>query len=570
MAARRRPKLRPLLTVVPCIFLTGAPSLPAQVAPDAGSMLREVERADALPQEVPQSTEGVATGDQAEDATPARGPAVTLSGFRFEGNTVLSDGDLRNVLRADLGKPMRLAELNALGRKIREAYQEQGYLARVILPEQDIANGILRIVVQESRLGKVELSGIETTRVRGKLVEGTVTSGQEEGALLRLDQLQRAASIAANIPGLKTRVILRGGETVGTTDIVIPVEPVNLLSGSFSLDNHGADSSGEVRGLLSLNLASPAGIGDRLSILGLFSEGNRYAGFDYTLPFGYKGVRIGANASVLDYDLVGNFSDLDGLGDAVVVGTSLTIPAIREADTSLLFSARLQHRSYYNELRGIETSDKTVTALTLGASFAKTDDYYMGGRTFFNGRLIAGDLDLSGNAINELQDALDGETAGSYQKFEFTLGRLQRIASKTMFMVSLNGQLASKNLDSSETISLGGPNGVRAYPVLETTGDDGWSGTFELMQQLTEALELRAFYDAGSVTRRSTRRQGSDDAFIHGAGLGAALSLPEAFSANFSISHRIGDNPDANPLDGTDSDGSLEDWRVWAGLSKSF
>lgn len=551
-----------------CVSTHFAASTMGQGAPDAGSMLREVERTEAVPDR-PEAVDSLA-GLAEEDATAATGPSVTLSGFRFEGNTVMTDGELGNLLVSELGKPLRLAELNALGRKIREAYAERGYLARVVLPEQDLAGGILRMVVREARLGEVRVEGIEGTRVSPRLVEGTIAYGQEEGALLRLDQLQRAASLAANIPGLKTRVILRGGEAVGSTDVLVPVEPVGLLSGSVSLDNHGADSSGELRALISLSMASPAGMGDQLTVLGLLSEGNRYGGMDYTVPVGYNGLRVGVNASVLDYELVGNFEDLNGRGDAMVAGASLTYPAIREQDTSLLFSARLQHRSYYNELRSIETSDKTVTALTLGASFARTDSYHLGGRTFFNGRLVAGDLDLSGNALNALQDSLDGETAGSYQKFEFTVGRLQRLAKETTLMVSLNGQLASKNLDSSETISLGGPNGVRAYPVLETTGDDGWSGTVEITREVAEGLEVRAFYDAGAVQRRSTKRRDSDNAFIHGAGIGAAYALPEAIRANISVSRRIGDNPDANPLNGTDSDGSLKEWRVWAGLSKSF
>ena len=545
-------------------------SVMGQVAPDAGAMLREVERGE-VPARSEEPAVEVRTGEAGDGAgAESAGPSVTLSGFRFEGNTVLTGGELQALLASELGKPMRLAELNALGRKIREAYAERGYLARVVLPEQDLAGGILRMVVQESRLGAIRVEGIEETRVSERVVTGTIARGQEEGALLRLDQLQRAAALAANIPGLKTSVILRGGQAVGTTDILVPVEPLSAISGSVSLDNYGADSSGELRALVSLNVASPAGMGDQLAVLGLLSEGNRYAGLDYTVPFGYNGWRIGANASVLDYELVGNFADLDGLGDAIVAGVSATFPAIREQDTSLLFSIRLQHRSYYNELRGLETSDKTVTALTLGASFARTDRFHLGGRTFFNGRLVAGDLDLSGNAFNALQDSLDGETAGSYQKFEFTVGRLQRLADKTTLSLSLNGQLASKNLDSSETISLGGANGVRAYPVLETTGDDGWSGTVEVTRQVLEGLEVRAFYDAGSVNRRSTRRNDSDTAFIHGAGVGAAYALPEAIRANVSISRRIGDNPDANPIDGTDSDGSLKEWRVWAGLSKSF
>jgi hemolysin activation/secretion protein len=63
----------------------------------------------------------------------------------------------------------------------------------------------------------------------------------------------------------------------------------------------------------------------------------------------------------------------------------------------------------------------------------------------------------------------------------------------------VNGQQASKNLDSSEKFSLGGVNGVRAYPQSEATGDEGYKATIELRRTLTANVQGTVFYDYGSV-----------------------------------------------------------------------
>jgi hypothetical protein len=64
----------------------------------------------------------------------------------------------------------------------------------------------------------------------------------------------------------------------------------------------------------------------------------------------------------------------------------------------------------------------------------------------------------------------------------------------------VSGQTASKNLDSSEKFSLGGINGVRAYPQGEASGDEGYRGTVELRHNVMPNVQATVFYDWGKVT----------------------------------------------------------------------
>jgi hemolysin activation/secretion protein len=71
---------------------------------------------------------------------------------------------------------------------------------------------------------------------------------------------------------------------------------------------------------------------------------------------------------------------------------------------------------------------------------------------------------------------------------------------------SVNGQIASKNLDVSEKMELGGMYGVRAYPEGEAYGDEGYVLNMEARMNLAKfsermpgQLQLIAFGDVGSV-----------------------------------------------------------------------
>jgi hemolysin activation/secretion protein len=70
--------------------------------------------------------------------------------------------------------------------------------------------------------------------------------------------------------------------------------------------------------------------------------------------------------------------------------------------------------------------------------------------------------------------------------------------------VAVQGQYASKNLTSAEKFSLGGPTGVRGYPIGEALGDNGAIVTVEYRHQLPDLgtkipLFGSVFYDWGKV-----------------------------------------------------------------------
>ncbi len=109
---------------------------------------------------------------------------------------------------------------------------------------------------------------------------------------------------------------------------------------------------------------------------------------------------------------------------------------------------------------------------------------------------------------------------------------------------------------------LGGPNGVRAWPLGEALGDEGMLARFELRHRMGPA-EPYAFFDAGTV--KINHSPWTDDAnrrSLTGAGLGIRTNFRD-WTLESSIAWRGG-----NPTSASEPDSSSP--QVWVSLGRLF
>ena len=92
--------------------------------------------------------------------------------------------------------------------------------------------------------------------------------------------------------------------------------------------------------------------------------------------------------------------------------------------------------------------------------------------------------------------------------------RYRHQADATQVYVALNGQFTSRNLDSSEQMSLGGPYAVRAYATGDGALDEGYVATFELRQSIRQIARARALHAVR--LHRYRRRQARAHPFVPG------------------------------------------------------
>jgi hemolysin activation/secretion protein len=168
-------------------------------------------------------------------------------------------------------------------------------------------------------------------------------------------------------------------------------------------------------------------------------------------------------------------------------------------------------------------------------------------------------------------DAFDPVSAASdYQKVSWSVSRQQLIRSGLTFTAALQGQdTADTAMDGSDNMSLGGPNGVRAYPSGEASGPVGRVLNLELRWRVSPAWQIAPFYDWGQVSKRNESAGGPASYSLKGGGVGLTWSSSFGTTAQLTFARRHGDNP--YPLDtGKDQDGSLKRDRFWLSVNQSF
>lgn len=536
----------------------------AQTSPDAGTLLQQLERdrGSPLPKRI----------SPAMPAAPAPlkslpGATVTVKGFRFSGNTLLTAEQLTPIVAPWLHRPLGFAELQQAADAVARAYREAGWIVRAYLPRQDITNGLVTIQIVESVFGSIHIEGGPTTRLKSDVILATFAVQQKLGEPLNAEALDRALLLADDLPGVTVAGVLREGKAERETDLVLKIADEPLLTGEAGIDNTGSRATGEERLIVNAALNSPLKLGDLLTANALHASGSNYARLGWSLPVGHNGLRIGANASSMDYRLVASeFQSLNAGGNSNSSGIDVSYPLIRSRLRNLYFGLAFDARRFENRASNAITSRYNTAATALSLTGNLFDNWGGGGANSASLAYVGGNVDLS-SSPNQAADLATTRTEGNFGKWRYSLSRQQVLSDALSLYASLAGQVAEKNLDSSEKFYLGGANGVRAYPANEGGGSDGMLANLELRWRFAEGVTLTGFTDWGRVVvnKNNSFSGAAEPNQIELAGAGLSLSMQTSFGLNIkgTWATRLGENPLRNATTGRDQDGSYVSNRFW-------
>lgn len=503
----------------------------AQQPPQAGDSLRILEdHAPALP----------APADpvlQAPTEVPVTAPQsdvrIPVTQFRIEGNRTLETDALLAQL-ADLeGQTLTLAELYQAAERLTLYYRQQGYLvSRAYVPAQEIGeDGVITLAIAEGEYGRVTLDNASRLR---DVLPAAALSGLEAGDAVKLEPLERRLLLLNDVPGVRATSSLAAGAKPGQSDLVVVLEDEPLISGAVTLDNHGNRHTGAYRLGGELHLANPLGFGDALALSLLGSDEQQlYYQARYDVPVSPWGTRAGIVASKMDYELGGDFDDLDATGTADTVGVFVSHPWVRSRTLNLRSKLQLDRKDLTDELfDGLIVTDKTSESVSLGLSGDWRDSLGGGGVNAFS--------------LNWVHGHLRGDSAdlGSYDKLQYSLLRLQRLTGPFSLYTAVQGQVTDGNLDSSEHLSLGGPFAVRGYPAGEASADEGIIGTVELRYQWRAQWQFTAFVDGGYARlERHPQQAGDYHRNLSSVGLGAQWQPHPQLTLSATSAWRSGEHP---------------------------
>lgn len=542
----------------------------ADQTPDAGTILRDQPKLKSPPVA---PVRPIAPSEPAVKANDT-GPRVLVNGFRMLGATLISEKELQAYLAPLVGKRLSFSQLDAAAQKLTGYYMQRGFIARVFVSPQEYTDGIIAFTIVEGKVGtvKTESTGVRLDAARA---EKFVTSRVKSGETLHLSELGEALNILNEQPGIKARTSLSKGGAEGGVDLGVNVSDTPLTIARAQFDNTGSRGTGELQANGSLTFLNPTGHFDAASLLVNVSEGVRYFNGDYSLAVGEHGLRVGANASYMRYKVVqDSLKALNSHGTARTVGVNLSYPLQRKNDSSLTLSSSLGYKLLQDYSNGAETGDRTVTTGNVGLSGWR-QNLVGQGVTSYGIVLAGGDADLSGNADALATDQLTRRADGRFAKLSGSLGHMLPLGNtKWNLAANLSGQFANGNLDSSERFTLGGPNGVRAYPVGEAYGDEGWLLAVNLRRPITEAIMGTLFIDHGHITINKETWLGWNagntrlDNRYSLTGVGAAIDWRIATAINLSatLATSLGSNSGSNSS-GLDADSRSRNARLWINLT---
>lgn len=512
-----------------------------------------------------------------DDATGAAAGSFILQGFEFSGNQRLSREQLASALAAWKGKRVDFDSLKTMAAMVSNRYREAGMLARTELPEQEIVNGVVRLEVVEAKLSGVDTAAAPTGSRVEQLALKIVEQAHPVNAPVDLQKVDKAALLLSDIPGVQGGVVLQPGANPGDTRAVVDVAPMKGVEGAVAGDNGGARSTGSDRVIVQAKFNGYMERGDQFSLVASKSEGSEYARLGYSEPIGYGGWRLGASATAMNYQLVAqDFLAINAHGPSNSLRVEANGPLLRTKASNLSLQLGYEGRQFHNETYAGVVSSYSGQAFNMTMQGSATEEN--GGATTGSLGFVAGRIDLSGSP-NQSYDAQTTRTAGYYGKLIGNLARQQPMAGGFSVSVRLQGQMASKNLDGSEKIYLGGPQGVRAYGVNEGAGSEGYIFGVDAMRQFPlggAMFTMATFFDSGytKINKNNdfAHAVSLNEYRLQGAGAWAGLTQSNRFgvaSLKLTWARRIGLNPAAN-AQGLDQDGSLVKDRFWLEANQSF
>lgn len=484
--------------------------------------------------------------------------SFVLQAVEFVGVSGVPESELQAAVADRIGQQVTLQDLEQLAAKAAAVYRAHGYaLVQVFVPVQEVVDGRVRLNVVEGALGQVSIDIAPGAPIQQERVAKTLAI-LTPGKPLNNRDYERAMLLLSDLPGIKPQSAITVGAASGASDLTVQVGARDRVNYGLELDNFGTRDSGRLRLTGSLRWASPFERGDNLDLRVMAAEGmhTAFGRISYESPVGYSGLRLGGGLARVQYELGGPFAALQPTGVGEVADLSFSYPLIRQRGTNLFLRGGFDDKRLTDRFEAVGfRTRKRIHGATLGLSLERRDRWAGGGYTSLNAQAYLGRLDIR-DAMGELFDRppFGYGTEGSFSKFSLQFARLQYLAPKLSLFVGGGMQRASKNLDTYEKLSLGGPKAVRAYATGEVLVDDGWLATMEFRFALRPEMTLFAFIDAARGDQFHDPRPFDGDLSrnLRGHGLGFNWSKPGNVTVNLSVAWRdtaagVTDGGDRNP-----------------------
>ena len=173
----------------------------------------------------------------------AREVKFDIAKFEVRGNTLLPQARIDELLTPFTGKDKDYADVQRALEALNNEYRRRNYgTVSVVVPEQELAGGVVVLQVTEGAIGKITISGnkyFDEDNIRASLPD------LKEGGVPNLRKLSENTQLVNENPAKKVEVTLGAGEEAGQVNARVDVAEENPQRFYVTLDNTGTNDSGK-------------------------------------------------------------------------------------------------------------------------------------------------------------------------------------------------------------------------------------------------------------------------------------------------------------------------------------
>lgn len=448
--------------------------------------------------------------------------------------------------RGLIGTCATAADIAFMLNTINEHYQELGYVTtRAYVPEQDVADGSLDITIVPGLIeGYVYQDG---TQADGRIKAAFPT---DRGDLLNLRDLEQGLDNMNGPKSAKAQFRLIPGAQAGGSFVEVQVEDQRPWHFDLSFNNTGFDTTGVVKGSVSLGLDNVLGLNDQLSFgattTPFDNRSDKYSDA-YSLSWG---VPVGNWSYGIDIGKSGYFFILPGINQSYPVkgnshyGTlSVERLVARDAAAKAYFYGNLKLTRTQTFIDGFEIESQR-RRLTIGSLGLR------GETSFEQGAKLTWDVGVKFGLDKFDAYVLDKSIVDpEFRLLKTRLSYEHPIGDAgALYKGTLVAQYSNDILPGTEQISIGSWSSVRGFHDDSMYGDSGayLNNTIEWDAHKGADIELRmkAGLDIGYIEPSQLRNWSQD--YLVGVSLGADVKIQKKATLTLQVAHALS-RPEENP-----------------------
>ena len=395
-----------------------------------------------------------------------------VEGIHCDGVHPPGGNAFEQAMSAYLGKPVSLVSVNKLTRDVVLYYRGHDRpVVDVILPEQDITQGVLQLILMESRTGAVKARGnrwFRSDRLESlvRLKPGDpIVGSRVEADLNRLN----------DNPFRQVNLLYTPGKEFGTTDLILETKdrfPLRVYTG---YENTGSPAVGRNQYFAGFNWGDAFWLDHLLSYQ--FSAGGDFRSslshsvtYDIPLPWMHTLSFIGAYSESASP----NESTVKSAGRSCQMSMRYKIPLQPVAGIHQSLSAGFDFKRSNNNLEfgGFNVFSANVDILQWLVDYGASEHDALG-TTILDSTFYYSPGGLDSNNTDRAFKQGRASSSSDYVYTRIVLERLSKLPWNFSLLTRVTWQWANANLQASEQLGMGGSGSVRGYEEGEERGDSG-------------------------------------------------------------------------------------------------